>query len=482
MIKPIKFIGRQKELAQLEPFLHKKTASLLVIKGRRRVGKSRLAEEFAKGSTFYKFTGLAPVEGVTAQDQRNEFARQLTEQLRVPFFATDDWGALFSLLGRLVLKGNVILLFDEISWMADGDSTFLSKLKNAWEDHFKKNPHLILMLCGSISTWIEENILSSTGYFGRISWSMHVEPLPLKDCYAMLVAQGFKTTAHEIFKLLSVTGGIPWYLEQMDANLTVDDNIKRQCFTPGGVLVSDFDLIFHELFVKRDEIYKKIVMALDGAAVDYDTISVKTNYPKSGRLSAYLYDLEKAGFISKDETWSLKTGKALDLHQYRLSDNYLRFYLKYIMPKMQHIQKNRVSSMQLSALSGWETIMGLQFENLVVNNRHELYQALNLRPEDVVYDNPYFQMPTKRQQGCQIDFLIQTKINTLYIIEIKFSKNPIGKQVIDEVKEKISCLNLPKGRVCLPVLIHVNGVSSNVVDEDYFYAIVDFGRLIKSRI
>src|SRR5205085_869930 len=119
------------ELAQLQPFLDKKTASLLVIKGRRRVGKSRMIEEFAKNSVFYKFTGLAPVEGVTAQIQRNEFARQLSEQLNVPVFETLDWGALFSLLGRLVQNGRVIILFDEISWMAKGDDAFLSKLKNA---------------------------------------------------------------------------------------------------------------------------------------------------------------------------------------------------------------------------------------------------------------------------------------------------------------------------------------------------------------
>jgi len=473
------FIGRQTELAELKPFLDKSTASLLVIKGRRRVGKSRLAEEFAKGLPFYKFTGLAPVDGVTAQSQRLEFSRQLSEQLNVPLFETSDWGALFSLLGRMVQTGKMVILFDEISWMAEGDDTFLSKLKNVWEDQYKKNPQLILILCSSISTWIEENVVSSTGYFGRLSWNMHLDPLPLKDCYAMLKSQGFHTTDHEIFKLLSVTGGIPWYIEQMDSKLSADDNIKRQCFTLGGVLVDDFDLIFHELFVKRDKIYKKIIMALSNAPIDYQTISEKTNYPKSGRLSGYLDDLEKAGFTSKDQTWSLKTSQPLNLYQYRLSDNYLRFYLKYILPKKVHIEKKRISSIHLSVLPGWDTIMGLQFENLIVNNRHELYKALSIKPEDVVYDNPYFQKKTKQQQGCQIDFLIQTRLNTLYVIEIKFSKSSIGRGVIDAVKEKIARINLPKNMVCIPILIHVNGVSKPVVAENYFYSVIDFGKLIR---
>jgi AAA+ ATPase superfamily predicted ATPase len=473
------FVGRKAELALLKPFLDKKTASLLVIKGRRRVGKSRLVEEFAKHATFYKFTGLAPVKGITAQTQRNEFARQLSEQLKVPLFETTDWAALFSLLGRFVQNNRVIILFDEISWMAHDDDTFLSKLKNSWEDYYKKNPRLILILCGSISTWIEENIISSTGYFGRISWTMNLEPLPLPDCYAMLKSLGFNTTYHEIFKILSVTGGIPWYLEQMNGKLTADENIKRQCFTSGGILVNDFDLIFHELFIKRDEIYKKIITAVSNSPIDYDSISTKTKYPKSGRLSAYLDDLIQAGFITKDETWSLKTGKALDLYHYRLSDNYLRFYLKYILPKKSHIEKKRIETIQLSAISGFESIMGLQFENLVINNRFSLYQSLNINPADVVYDNPYFQTTTKNQDGCQIDFLIQTKINTLYVIEIKFSRNPMGLKIIESVKEKIKRLNLPKQMVCIPVLIHVNGVTDQLVAENYFYSIIDFGSFLK---
>jgi uncharacterized protein len=479
LIETNKFIGREHELGQLKTFLDKKTASLLVIKGRRRVGKSRLAEEFSKGRAFYKFTGLAPVKGITAQSQRDEFARQLSVQLDVPNIKSDDWAALFALLGKLVQNQDVIILFDEISWMAHGDNTFLSKLKNAWEDIFKQNPKLILILCGSISTWIEKNIISSTGYFGRISWILDLDPLPLKDCNNMLRSQGFKTTDREVFKILSVTGGIPWYIEQMNPKKTADENIQRHCFTKGAVLTEDFELIFHELFVKRDEIYKKIIAALSQSSLDYRAISEKTHYARSGRLTEYLEDLVKAGFIKKDQAWSLKSGRTLDLYQYRLSDNYLRFYLKYIAPKKAHIEQNRISNISMSSFPGFESIMGLQFENLVVNNRHEIYRVLGIRPEDVLYDNPYSQSNTKAQSGVQIDFLIQTKHNTLYIIEIKFSKNKIPKSVITEMKTKISKITLPKHMVCLPVLIHINGVTEDVKAEGYFVDIVAFGQFLK---
>ncbi|OGT47111.1 MAG: ATPase [Gammaproteobacteria bacterium RIFCSPHIGHO2_12_FULL_41_15] len=472
------FTGRSQELAQLSTYLKKKTSSLIVIKGRRRIGKSRLVDEFAQRYKFYKFSGLPPVEAIKAQDQRNEFAQQLSQQTGLPEIQTDDWSKLFSLLARETAVGRVIVFLDEITWMADGDPTFIGKLKNAWDDQFKKNNKLILILCSSVSTWIEENIINSTGFFGRISWVLSLDPLPLSDCNTMLEQQGFKSSNYEKFKILSITGGIPWYLEQIQGEYSADENIKRQCFTKGGVLVEDFSKIFHDLFAKRDTIYKKVICGLATGPMTYEQIASNSQYSKSGRLSEYLDHLIQAGFVSRDYTWSLKTGKLMQLSQYRISDNYIRFYLKYIEPKKKQIEEKRIEKLNLTTLPGWETMMGLQFENLVVNNRHLLYQILNLEPESIVFDNPFFQHPTTRQKGCQIDFLIQTRFNTIYVVEIKFSKNPVKRKVIDEVKEKIKRISLPRGIAVLPILVHVNGVIDSIEEDAYFYRIIDFGELL----
>ena len=124
--------------------------------------------------------------------------------------------------------------------------------------------------------------------------------------------------------------------------------------------------------------------------------------------------------------------------------------------------------------------MGLQFENLVLNNRTLIHQSLNIKPEDIISENPFYQHRTARYRGCQIDYMIQTKFGTLYICEIKFSKNHIDSSVIGEVQQKISSLKYPKGYSCRPVLIHVNGVSDSIVDEDYFAAIIDMSKFLES--
>jgi len=177
------FIGRQTELDGLNRLWKKNTSSLVIIKGRRRIGKSRLVEEFASGYINYVFSGLPPHPKTTAQSQRNEFSIQLSQQMGYPKLRANDWSDLFWMVNeKIVPSKKTILFFDEISWIGSKDPEFLGKLKNAWDLYFKKHPKLILILCGSVSTWIEKNILSSTGFLGRVSYTLTLEELPLRMC------------------------------------------------------------------------------------------------------------------------------------------------------------------------------------------------------------------------------------------------------------------------------------------------------------
>jgi hypothetical protein len=109
---------------------------------------------------------------------------------------------------------------------------------------------------------------------------------------------------------------------------------------------------------------------------------------------------------------------------------------------------------------------------------HRRQRPLRLNPEEIVNENPFYQHKTARQTGCQIDYLIQTKLDTLYVCEIEFSRNEIISAVIPEIRAKIGALSRPRGMSCRPVLIHVNGVNEEVTDSDYFAHIVDMGELL----
>ena len=115
----------------------------------------------------------------------------------------------------------------------------------------------------------------------------------------------------------------------------------------------------------------------------------------------------------------------------------------------------------------------------MLSNRRALHRRMGLSPEDIVNDNPFYQRKTARYRGCQIDYLIQAKFGTAYVCEIKFSTNLIGSSVIQEVQAKIDALSLPRGMSCRPVLIHVCGVTQDLVDSDYFAHILDMSELLK---
>ncbi|MBP9691702.1 MAG: AAA family ATPase [Alphaproteobacteria bacterium] len=469
------FIGRQAELQSLSQLLKKEAASLVVVQGRRRIGKSRLIEEFAKKHTFYQFSGLPPSDQTTLQSQLNEFARQLSIQTGLPEVYTDDWGKLFLLLAEKIKSGRIIVLLDEISWMGSKDPDFLGKLKNAWDLYFKKNPKLIFILCGSISSWIDKNILSHTGFLGRISYRLTLEELPLKDCNQFWSRTGGQISVYEKLKVLSVTGGVPRYLEEIKPGLSAEENIRALCFVKEGPLVNEFNDIFSDLFSHRSPTYKKIVRALSNGPMEIKDVCHLLAITQAGFISECLDDLVKSGFVSRDYTWKISSGEVSRLSHFRLSDNYIRFYLKYIDKAHFKIENNDFAFKSLGSLPGWETMMGLQFENLVLRNRKYIKEVLNIKPDEIISDNPFFQRKTAKQAGCQIDYMIQTKFGGLYLCEIKFSKHPIGKDIIPEVQQKLDSLNYPKGFSCRPILIHVNGVHEDVIDSGFFAEIIDFG-------
>lgn len=476
------FVGRKEELAQLQNLLSRRIASLAVIKGRRRIGKSTLVSEFAKRANrrFVKFAGLPPVIDSSAADQRKHFAKQFAEQFGIPI-TSNDWFDLINGLANITAQEKIIILLDEISWMGRGDPNFLGVLKTAWDEKFSQNPNLILILCGSVSAWIEKNIISSTGFFGRINLKLTLDELSLSECNELLEDRKFKKSAMQKFMILAVTGGVPWYINQIDGKKSAAENIKKLCFSPNGLLVDEYQFIFNDLFGgRRGEVCRKIVEYLASGPAEPNEIGAHVDYGSGGSLSEYLNDLVTSGFVSRDFIWDLKTGRESRVSQYRLTDNYLRFFLRYMAPHLNRIKKGAYAHIALTGLPGWEGIMGLQFENLVANNADLILRHLELDQAEIVDRNPFFQRKTERKPGCQIDYLIQAKYNTLYVCEVKFSEHEVAPKVIDEVKNKIAALSKPRNFACIPVLIVVNGVKKAVSSTEYFAEIINFEALLEA--
>jgi len=150
-----------------------------------------------------------------------------------------------------------------------------------------------------------------------------------------------------------------------------------------------------------------------------------------------------------------------------------------MLPKLEAIQAGRYVPINIAQLPGWSTMCGLQFENLILNNRKIIWAALNINPADITRDNPYIQRKTSKLEGCQIDYLIQTRFNTLFVCEIKFSSKPLTMTVIKKMREKIKKFKVPRNFSAVPVLIHAYEVTDEVAEADYFFKIIDIGEVRK---
>ena len=157
----------------------------------------------------------------------------------VPAMLFASWHDALSTLAGLTKTGETIILLDEISWIASKDKDFAGRLKGIWDTQFKSNNRLILILCGSVTSWIDDNILNDKGFMGRVSLTITLDELPLADANSFW--ENRQISYAERLKILCVTGGVPRYLEEVRPDQTAEQNIKRMCFSPEGLLFSEFE-------------------------------------------------------------------------------------------------------------------------------------------------------------------------------------------------------------------------------------------------
>ncbi len=450
------FYGRKEELRQLRGLKQKKTASLVCVLGRRRVGKSSLIEHFAQSSkNFIQIQGVAPVDVGRggAQVQLNHFSSSLRKIFGGPQIQFQNWGEALEEMAMKTRRGEYIILLDEVSWMATGEPLFGSYLKDTWDRLFKKNPKLILVICGSVSTWIQSNILHHTNFVGRISLAIHLKELKLNEIDHFFHHKNQKVSSFEKLMYLGVTGGIPKYLEEINHSETINQNLARLCFTPSGFLFQDFDRIFNDIFGRKRKSLENIVMKLIEAPLTIAQIAKKLSRAQNSDLSEDLKILEISGFIERDYYFKINGGIS-KLSQYRMSDNYLRFYLKYIYPIKSKAIGSQPVMKSISDLKNYEALLGYQFVSLIYNNKDLVFSLLGLELSHIVSVGPYFQKKNSNNKGsCQIDLLIQDRLNSFYLCELKCQKM-IDRTVVKEVERKVKILALPRRSSLRTVLIY----------------------------
>ena len=475
------FYGREEQFADLERLWGKRTSSFVTCRGRRRIGKSTLIERFAEISNarFIKIEGLRPEKHLSNGAELSHFCEQLSAITGLDFEVPSSWLKAFLQLDSVIKDGKrTVVLLDEISWMGYYDPAFAGMLKTAWDNYLKKHPRLILLVCGSVSSWIKTHIIDDGAFYGRRSLDVVVPELPLGECVKFWGKAVERIELREIIDILSITGGIPRYLEEVSAALSANENICAMAFRPKSILRSDFDEMFQDVITKQPTLCARVIRLLVDGSYTGAEIASLLEVDRNGNINKALEQLEEAGLIALDEGKNPETGENLREKRYRLKDNYCRFYLKYIEPAKSVIDKGQYELGTLDQLEGWESVKGLAFENLVVNNFAALKPYLGIGKSTITSVAPYRRTGSRdgKRGGVQVDLLLQTR-RTMYVVEVKRQRS-IGREVIKEMEEKVKLLPHRKGVSIRTALVYDGELAPIVEADGYFDAVIPFRRML----
>ncbi len=461
----MKFIGRKHELYDLTELYKAKESKLAVLYGRRRVGKSCLVNHFMQDKKHLRFEGL---EQGRTKAQLAHFVFDLSKQVDDELLKQvklDSWEPILDYLTKLFSqsKDKYILFLDEFQWLAANQSNLVSILKKYWDQHWSKQ-NVMLILCGSVCTYMTKRVISSKAFYGRIHWELCLQPLNPIESYQLLDE---KRNIDEVFKYLQILGGIPKYLKEIDAHKSFDQNINKLLFTESGVLVNDYSKIFYSQF-KEYGTYENIVRYLKDQPKTLEEIALKLKIPSGGGVKVYLENLEKALFVTSYIPYNKKQNSKLK--KYKLTDEYLRFYFKYVEPHIKLIVANRTRNLFGQLVKPvWNSWLGFSFENFCLKNA--MYLAKIMCFEDhVVQWGPYFQ---RDDEGFQIDLIYLRDDRVVTLCEIKYSEKEIPVTVVHEVKKKCALIDVPRGYTLETALISRFGPEKALRQLDYFHHYVE---------
>ena len=236
-------------------------------------------------------------------------------------------------------------------------------------------------------------------------------------------------------------------------------------FLPNGILAADFEDIFRDAFNREPGIRADILRALCDGPKNVSAVSKALGVERGGRVSSSLEQLEEAGFVASDPGLNPFTGEPVQQKRYRLSDNYARFYLRYIERSLGMIGRGAFAFASLEQLPGWETILGLAFENLVVNNFREILPRLGLDRTVLLSAAPF------RGGGVQVDLLLQTR-RSLYLVEVK-RRREIGRGIVAEMDRKVQQIARPRGPSVRTALVYEGRLHPSIEADGGFDFVVN---------
>jgi uncharacterized protein len=412
-------IGREKEIEIFNSLLQSDRAEFLTIFGRRRVGKTFLVREYFNDKIVFDFSGAYEAD-ITIQLHNfwNEYKRfNPTNQSNI---APKNWTEAFNYLTDYLytFSGKKVVVFiDELPWLDQPKSGFLSAFEYFWNQHGSKMKHLLLITCGSAASWIIQNLINAKGgLYNRITQRMELKPFNLLETEKYFQYYNLKFTRYQILQLYMVMGGIPFYLQAINQGKSVSQVIDELCFEQGGLLTDEFRPLYHSLF-KNAENHIAIIEALASRPYGLnrtDLLNI-TKITNGGTFVRVLQNLIDSGFIKPLTPFGKKNKDTV----FRVIDFYSIFYLKFIQGNVSD-RKNVWQSLVSS--SNYKSWSGYAFENICLTHLRPIHEKLGIAGVFTKVDSWKF-AGNQEVSGVQIDLIIDRNDGIIHLCEAKFTKD-----------------------------------------------------------
>ena len=336
----MEFVGRQRELETLDTFYQSPQAGLLILYGRRRIGKTRLITQFLsqkeqERATFY-WVATTHNEAYQLRDFSQQILNFDPRLAAAPTkdFSFADWEeALHQLanIARLDEKPLLVVL-DEFSYLLRNEPAISSIFQKMWDHHLSKIPHLKLVLTGSLIGMMARQIFSyQAPLYGRATAQIRLRPLSYGGSQALFP----KRDAAERVAIYGVTGGVPAYLELFTRTPSFVSALRDHCLVPGSIMMSDPAVILYEQ-LQEPQTYESVLWAIAAGYHQWSDIAKMASLADTA-LGHYLKLLQELELIERREPILAKPRSKSG--RYFMQDHFLRFYYRFIVPQLGAIER-----------------------------------------------------------------------------------------------------------------------------------------------
>ncbi len=426
-------IGRTEEIKILERAKQDPKSAFVAVYGRRRIGKTFLIRRVFEGQLDFHITGTA---NINRRQQLINFHAALVRQFPIMEnkpVALDWFSAFQNLITCLenLDSSKKIIFLDELPWFDNTQSLFIPALEHFWNSWASARQDILLIVCGSAASWMINNLINNHGgLHNRVTHRIKLEPFTLNECEEMLNQKAGVFDRYQLIQMYMAFGGVPFYLEQVEAGLSAAQNIDALCFSDKGLLRIEFDNLFASLFKKADK-YVAVVEALAKKAkgMSRDELIRKAKLPNGGNTTKILKELEESGFIRKYRMFGQLDKNML----YQLSDFYTLFYLKFIKNISPNDKNHWINSLDNPEYRAWS---GYAFEQVCLWHNENIKKALGISG---VQTATSAWLGSNSTQKAQVDLVIDRRDHVINLCEMKFSIKPftIDKKYADELRNKM---------------------------------------------